>query len=583
MMVLAAPFSKAHATPNATDLPWKTGMVPGNGFDSASASSDGLASALDPASIEFGPAVCPFERKFDVELVDNLSEYTQRIGVRAEAEVNLYIASLTGTLAFANTTIKNNHSVYLMLRDERTNCHYRLENPRLTPEAEQQLVTDYPSFRKHYGDSFLSTVSTGGDFYAVLEIHAEDETSHNELMFGLKAKLAGITLFSWELKEVFDDITHHYDASLHVYVNNSALEFGNSTQDFFDRYRAFLSEVSGPVCGGKSAIGWRECTYLKATFEDYQQLTRLPVGSETVELQTTLMDELAQRYQAYADIVSRAETIEANIDAYQYGEEDRSQRLATVRALLADARSQAATLKGAYDACRAAVASCKGSEQLGLMPEISLEQRFPVERDHYPQTCKDLRRKQGVLRDGPVRLYWQGKLAQPIEAYCAGMATAEPSMYLPLRVTSANTPRPYVNFAKQVGTSEDGLSEPLSTTSVFSAVRVEFVNQQAIVLPQAGVLVSDWPVDEKQREVEHVELYATRTCDGSSGHLINLSLKGTPWVISRQSQFDQVAPQGSEAHWTVSPDRKQLDAFGEGRTGCVELSVRGALKLEYQP
>jgi hypothetical protein len=117
LLVLAAPFSHAHAGPNAIDLPWKTGMVVGDGFDSASASSDGLASALDPASVEFGPAVCPFERKFDMELVDNLSEYTQRIGVRAEAEINLYIASLTGTFAFANTTIKNNHSVYLMLRD----------------------------------------------------------------------------------------------------------------------------------------------------------------------------------------------------------------------------------------------------------------------------------------------------------------------------------------------------------------------------------------------------------------------------------------------------------------------------------
>jgi hypothetical protein len=97
------------------------------------------------------------------------------------------------------------------------------------------------------------------------------------------------------------------------------------------------------------------------------------------------------------------------------------------------------------------------------------------------------------------------------------------------------------------------------------------------------VLVSDLPVDANQRAVSHVELYATKNCDVSSAHLINLSLQGTPWVISRQAQFDQVIPNGSQARWTVSADRKQLDAFGEGLTGCVELSVHGSLKLEYQP
>ena len=44
---------------------------------------------------------------------------------------------------------------------------------------EQQLVRDYPSFRKHYGDRFLNTISTGGSFYAVLEIQTKDEQSKN--------------------------------------------------------------------------------------------------------------------------------------------------------------------------------------------------------------------------------------------------------------------------------------------------------------------------------------------------------------------------------------------------------------------
>src|SRR5690349_14847797 len=116
-MVLSAPFSSAHADANAIDVPWKTGMVVGRGFDSAKASSDGLGYALDPTTTgmdKLGPAICPFERKTDLELTDSVKEYERKVGVTAEAEINAIVATATGTLTFAEDTIANSESVYLM-------------------------------------------------------------------------------------------------------------------------------------------------------------------------------------------------------------------------------------------------------------------------------------------------------------------------------------------------------------------------------------------------------------------------------------------------------------------------------------
>src|SRR5262245_56833427 len=130
VLLFLTPCSRALANANAIQLPWQAGWQAGLGFDSVSGSMNGLGSAFDANSLSFRPDVCPFERKFDLELVASLEEFTRKIGVRAEAEINAVVASATGTLEFANTTIRNDHNVYLMLRDERINCHYTLDAPR---------------------------------------------------------------------------------------------------------------------------------------------------------------------------------------------------------------------------------------------------------------------------------------------------------------------------------------------------------------------------------------------------------------------------------------------------------------------
>lgn len=584
VVVLSVPLSEAQAASHAIHVPWRTGMALGRGFDTAKASVDDLGFALTPESATVRPPVCPFERKFDLELIDNLSEYKEKVGIEAEAEINVVVASATGKLAFARNSVKNNRSIYLMLRDERVNCHYRLDNPELTDDAEDLLVSNPGAFRQLYGDRFLSTVSTGGSFHAVMEIKTTDETEREELAFKLKAKVFGVTVFSWGVQEVFEDIVDEHDASIRVHVNNSEFELGESTESLWQRYADYLQEVAGPVCNGTSPNGHGECNFRSASFEDYRQLTRQPVG-DGGQLRRVLLDSLARRHKGYADILRRAEQVQANLSDYEYADEGTTAE-ARVASLVADARAQTDTVRNAYDSCLASPTSCQAPETLTLVPETSLEGRFPVLRARYPQDCQALRRQHGVRRDGHMRIYHLGRREHPLDVYCAHMAS-DPTTLLLLPSTSASTARPDRNFARRVGAPPAPFEVAPAITSVRTGLAVELSGGRATVLPQQTALVSHLggPLEEEHGQVhEQAHLLTVRSCAaGRLQHLANLMLHGTPWRVAEDTELASQVPTGSEGRWQLSDDRKQLDAYADARTGCVDLFIQGPLELEYAP
>jgi hypothetical protein len=412
----------------------------------------------------------------------------------------------------------------------------------------------------------------------------------------------GVTVFSWGMQEVFEDIMDPlHETKITVKSNNSVYNFGVTRGQLFDLYAQYLTKVTGPACSGKTVldgyadgpVGPGECEYKRASFEDYQQLTRRLAGGG-VEWQTMAMDALAERLRDYDDILQRARHVQANLDAYEYPQDD-ANRSSRVDQLVADANTQATMLRNKYDACRLThtdqtpaddLTDCQVPSQLNLMAEISLEQRFPVAVDRYPETCAALKQKYRLLRDGATRVYWQGKRTQPIDVYCGAMSSTEPQTYLLLRQSSAGTARPQVNFARRIGAPDEAFSESRTITSVLAGLHVEFVDGKAVVLPQTTGFVTHTggPIQDGSAQVVHADLFAPETCDANGvQHLANLSLQGTPWVVSPETELEADVPPGSEGRWTLSSDRKQLDAHGEGRTGCVTLSVNDSLKLEYQP
>lgn|GEM_PF-5097209 len=581
--VLFAPLSEALANTRATDVPWRTGMSFGRGFDTAKATIDDLGLALDPATIVAGPALCPFERKYSLELIDSLTEFKEKIGISAEAEIDVVVASASGKLSFAKESVKNNGSIYLMLRDERVNCHYRLRAPKLREETEDLLLSDFEEFRVRYGDRFLSTISTGGSFYAVLEIRTTDELSRDELRFKLKAKVLGVTVFSWGLTELFEDLVNEYGSSVRVFVNNSTYEYGENTESLWQRYAEFLELVGSAACSGKASGGYATCGFRRASFEDYRQLTRWPVEG-SVALQATLLEALASRHQAYRRIVERAEDIRDNLSDYEFPDGDGS-RAARIDRLVDDAAAQAARLKQAYDACVASASRCEPPETLALVSEMDLERRFPIERRRYPDTCDALRRRHGVRHDGRMRVYWLGDKNAPIDVYCADMATSAPRMFLLLARTSAQTGRPERNFVRKIERADAAFDEPRSVTSVFRGLEIQPAQGRAQVQTNQSAFVMHAPSEGQGTDTDtRAELVELRTCDtGARHHLANLSLQGIPWVVSDTTELVVEAPRGSEGEWILSKDRKQLDAYGAGRSDCVRLFIRGSLELEYTP
>jgi hypothetical protein len=168
-----------------------SGQLIGQGYNSETGENVGTAlevdSVFEDSSADAQLASTMFE---SVETQDSLKE---SLGISASADVRIGLFSGGAKMSFAEQHAVNSTSTYIAGRSFVQNAVRHGKGFRLTPTA-QALVSagDMDGFKKAFGDRFVRSLKTGGEFCIVARITCSSEEHQSKLATSLHGEYNGL-------------------------------------------------------------------------------------------------------------------------------------------------------------------------------------------------------------------------------------------------------------------------------------------------------------------------------------------------------------------------------------------------------
>jgi hypothetical protein len=152
------------------NMPFLTGMIYGRGVDVLTGAQLGIAVDPGPVARQSGG----LNVSFRITRVDSQEELLHAIGVDVETSAHFSLFSSEGIFGFINQLTMSRQSTHLLVRVVATYPAETLTHPRYTDEALALLKTVTPDqFRARFGDGFVSSMQTGGEYFALFSILSE--------------------------------------------------------------------------------------------------------------------------------------------------------------------------------------------------------------------------------------------------------------------------------------------------------------------------------------------------------------------------------------------------------------------------
>lgn len=256
--------------------------------------------AADPRT---GAARGPATAHNDVVItyIEDFRRLAQQLGVRAEAHVRFFFASLSGEAEYANSSDFSRHSSFLLATATMRKETERLARYSIKPDALNLLKTNPRAFFKRCGDQFVAGRIKGASFTAIVEIRDTTEDTRQTI----RGKVgAGLSLGSFgvggslERKKTLEQALSRHE--LHYKVMSVGLPASNPTT--IDEFIHVALNLQGKI---DESANRRESA-IEFITRSYEIADNFPVGFSLPSLanQDRFLDRLAEYHQETA-IVSR--------------------------------------------------------------------------------------------------------------------------------------------------------------------------------------------------------------------------------------------------------------------------------------
>lgn len=161
-----------------------TGMRFGMGVDSTTQEVRGNAIIFDgeASSGSDGQETTSVFKK--IESQESLME---ELNISVSASLSMGMFSADTKTDFARKHSVNEYSIYMLLKCTASNPARVMVNPRLSESAKQLYLSNPEDFRALYGDSYIDTIQSGGEFFGLLIFHTKDEKSRSDLSVSFNA------------------------------------------------------------------------------------------------------------------------------------------------------------------------------------------------------------------------------------------------------------------------------------------------------------------------------------------------------------------------------------------------------------
>jgi len=157
------------------------------------------------------------DKWFNLEYIENKHELSKKMEVSASAS---YLGFFSVKSKFVNEQNFKRESVYLLVSVLVTNCRAEFKEYKPSEDFTKFIAKDpinWNTFLKKYGNEFIFSIATGGEFYALYEFHFESIQDKKELEVQIKSSGWGFKA-GGEFKNALDKIDTNVNITCNLYI-----------------------------------------------------------------------------------------------------------------------------------------------------------------------------------------------------------------------------------------------------------------------------------------------------------------------------------------------------------------------------
>ncbi len=330
---------------NGTIREYEEGMFRGAGYDSLSGRLRGDAIGNHDALEE--PEAKGQKIWFQLKQVKSSQELVKHLDVSTSASIN---AGLFGggsiKAKFASAQKINKYCVYALVQVIVQNPARRIRKPKLSIEANNLLEKQgAEAFRRTYGDEFVVGVITGGEYFALLEVIAEDEQQKAEISASIRAK-EGTWKLGGDFQNSLSSIASRYQLNVYEYLAGGEPSIAITFKDMIAKAVDFPRQVKG-----------ENAAMFQVIVLDYEAIPK-QVDLINVTHQKQIIDKLWQYRLKCFDTLSNIEYVLDHRELFESFEQ-------------ATLKDQAARLRVRINELTDMVISCANDYKACKLPEVN--------------------------------------------------------------------------------------------------------------------------------------------------------------------------------------------------------------------
>ena len=184
----------------------------------------------------------------DCTTIQDVETLHKSIGISVDAGGSYMGFSGSAKVDYANSCDFSNFSTYVVLRVSVLDAFESLDSPVFSPDANELLNNNPDRFRQRFGDTFISGIRKGGEYFAIYQITGSDQSEKESVAVNVHAAFNGV-LASAELNTSINTATQssksHLEIRIHVFRQGTIGTADLNLEDIMKTAREFPIGVSG--------------------------------------------------------------------------------------------------------------------------------------------------------------------------------------------------------------------------------------------------------------------------------------------------------------------------------------------------
>ena len=159
----------------------------GKGYDQITDEIRG--SCLEPVEPKTVPKADGMTTQYQLKMVESTKHLAKMLNVSAGASISSLFGSASAKMSLINESETQSNSVYALVVVSALNAPSIFDNAQLTRSAQNLLRTGAKRFREKCGDTFVSSITTGGEYFALIEMHTDSAAEKMDLKTSIEGSM----------------------------------------------------------------------------------------------------------------------------------------------------------------------------------------------------------------------------------------------------------------------------------------------------------------------------------------------------------------------------------------------------------